>query len=98
MISNFSLFSLATIFVLQQADHVHSTMVSEWTEHNYASKEVKELAQWCLEKLKGDDEERSFEILNIKNIETQVVYGVNYKFTIDVLVKDLGNHETVRIK
>ncbi len=75
--------------------HVRSAFSNEWVEHSYANQEVRELAQWSLYKLKGNDEDRSFEIIDIKNIETQICYGVNYKFTIDVRVKDSINHETV---
>jgi hypothetical protein len=72
-------------------------MTGGWSQGNIA--EVQDLALWSTQQLAGmSGFEGEYTIQTPKNVQKQVVNGVNYKFTLDVVVRDAEGKYTVRFK
>jgi len=54
--------------------------------------EVLDLAKWCASQLNGfTDVEGDHTVMTVRNLKTQVVSGINYRFTLDVLIASEDN-------
>ena len=57
-----------------------------WTEQAAVTDEIMDLARWTSSQLSQYTNGLDHTIMTVKNIKTQVVSGMNYKFTLDVVV------------
>jgi hypothetical protein len=65
-----------------------------WSQGSVA--EVQDLALWSTQQLAGmSGFEGEYTIQTPKNVQKQVVNGINYKFTLDVVVRDAEGKYTV---
>lgn len=79
-------------FVNEPVCQASKASVGGWTEQNAVTDEVMDLARWSTSQLsaftgiKGDHT-----VMSARNVKTQVVSGINYSFTVDLVV---NNSET----
>jgi hypothetical protein len=52
---------------------------------------IKEIAQWSAAQL-GSLTQEKHQVVEIKNVQTQVVSGIKYKFTLELLVDGKVSH------
>lgn len=62
-----------------------------WSEANTVSDDVMEIANWATAKLTASNDGLQHTVVTVKNIKTQIVAGMNYKFTLDVVVNHADN-------
>ena len=57
-----------------------------WSEQTAITDDVMDLARWTTSMLSLYNKGNKYTIMTVKNVKTQVVLGMNYMFTIDVVV------------
>ena len=60
--------------------------VGGWTEQIVITEEVMELARWSTSQLSQHTNGIDHTIMTVKNLKTQNANGINYKFTLDIVV------------
>jgi hypothetical protein len=60
--------------------------VGGWTAQTAVTDDIMDLARWTTSQLSEYTNGLDHTIMTVKNIKTQVVSGMNYKFTLDVVV------------
>ena len=86
---------LAAVSILMlhgQVSFALSNLMGEWFDHSYPSEELKDIAKWATQTLTAEFGEIFININHIDNIQTQIVYGINYRFSIDILIRDVFDH------
>jgi hypothetical protein len=78
--------------VCRQLPSLRQMLVGGWTQTNVITDEMMSLASWATSQLSaftGVSGEHT--VMTLRNMQTQVVSGINYKFTVDVLAQDSSN-------
>ena len=57
-----------------------------WNEQAIVTDDIMDLARWSASQLSQYTNGKDHTIMTVKNLKTQVVNGMNYKFTLDVVV------------
>ena len=71
-------------------------LVGGWTEQTAVTDDVMDLARWTTSQLSGyTGIQGDHSVMSVRNVQTQIVNGVNYKFTIDVLIAAEDNKYVV---
>ena len=78
---------LVVVFVAAQA-----SPLGGWTEQTAITDEVMDVARWTTSQLAGyTGIEGDHTVMTVRNLKTQIVNGINYSFTLDVLVSGADN-------
>jgi hypothetical protein len=87
----FLIFLLATIYVAQSA------AVGGYEPQTAITDKVMEIARWTTANLaQYTNVQGTYTTLTVRNLRTQVVSGINYRFTLDVLLGTPENKYYVR--
>ncbi len=71
-------------------------LVGGWTQQTAVTDDVMDLARWTTSQLSGyTGIQGDHSVMSVRNVQTQIVNGVNYKFTIDVLIAAEDNKYVV---
>jgi hypothetical protein len=68
------------------------SLIGGWTEQTAITDSIMEIARWTTSQLSGfTGIKGDHSVMTVRNVQTQVVNGINYKFTVDVLVATNDN-------
>ena len=63
------------------------SLIGGWTEQTAITDSIMEIARWTTSQLSGfTGIKGDHSVMTVRNVQTQVVNGINYKFTVDVLI------------
>lgn len=71
--------------------------VSDWTEQTAITDDIMDLAKWSASQLTPYTNGEDHIVMAVKNLQTQVADGMNYKFTLEVVVSTADNRYFVSI-
>lgn len=78
---------LVVVLVAAQAANIGG-----WTEQTAITDEVMDIARWTTSQLSSyTGIQGDHSVMTVKNLKTQIVNGINYSFTLDVLVSGADN-------
>jgi hypothetical protein len=82
------MFKLVIVLVVAiAATQASPSSIGGWTEQTAITDKVMDLARWTTSQLSGfTGIQGDHSVMTVRNVQTQVVNGINYKFTIDVLI------------
>jgi hypothetical protein len=68
-----------------------------WTDQTSITDDISNIAKWSMSQLSAyTGVEGEHNLMQISNVQTQVVSGINYKMTVDVLIQSSDNSYTFR--
>jgi hypothetical protein len=83
----------AIVAVSQQA------LVGGYADQTVISDDVMDLARWTMSQLSSYTNGVDHTLMTVKNLKTQLVNGVNYKFSLDVVVTTADNkYEVIKLE
>ena len=86
------MFKLVIVLVAIAATQAVPSSIGGWTEQTAITDKVMDLARWTTSQLSGyTGIQGDHSVMSVRNVQTQVVNGINYKFTVDVLVATNDN-------
>jgi len=87
------MFKLVIVLVVAiAATQASPSSIGGWTEQTAITDKVMDLARWTTSQLSGfTGIQGDHSVMTVRNVQTQVVNGINFKFTVDVLVATNDN-------
>lgn len=81
------MFKLVIVLVAIAATQALPSSIGGWTEQTAITDKVMDIARWTTSQLSGfTGIQGDHSVMTVRNVQTQVVNGINYKFTVDVLI------------
>lgn len=93
------MFKLIVLVAMIVASQAMPEMTGGWSSQTVIDDHIMDLARWTSSQLSGyTGVQGEHNVMTVRNVQTQVVDGVNYKFTLDVLIHTADNHYSVSLK
>lgn len=90
------MFKLIVLVAMIVASQAMPEMAGGWTSQTTIDDHIMDLARWTTSQLSGyTGIQGDHNVMTVRNVQTQIVSGVNYKFTVDVLIHGADNRYSV---